>query len=89
MDISITQPKFIQSKIHDETNDLSSLSLKQQVTLNQFMSITGTNLEQSIQILQSSNWQYQSALSVFFGDISLTKLCQNKTPMCPCSTPVT
>lgn len=89
MDISVTATKFMSSSIHDESAMMSNLNLKQQVMLSQFMSITGTNLEQSIQILQSTNWQYQTALSLFFGDISLNKSCPNQSPICPCSTPVT
>lgn len=85
----MTQTKFMSSSLHDESSLMSNLNLKQQVMLNQFMSITGTNLEQSIQILQSTNWQYQTALSLFFGDISLNKNCPNQSPICPCSTPVT
>ncbi len=37
----------------------SKLSLKQQVMINQFMSITGLTFEQSLHLLASTNWQYQ------------------------------
>jgi hypothetical protein len=40
-------------------NNYNSLSLKQQVMINQFMSITGCCCEQSIEFLRSTNWQYQ------------------------------
>ena len=37
----------------------SSVSLRQQVMLNQFISITGCSHEQALQLLISSDWQYQ------------------------------
>jgi hypothetical protein len=37
----------------------SKLSLKHQVMINQFMSITGLTFEQSLNLLASANWQYQ------------------------------
>jgi hypothetical protein len=40
-------------------SDSDALSLKQQLILNQFMSITGCCCEQSIEFLTSTNWQYQ------------------------------
>ncbi len=35
----------------------SKLSLKQQVMINQFKSVTGCNQEQSLSLLASTNWQ--------------------------------
>ena len=37
----------------------SGVSLRQQVMLNQFVSITGCTYEQALQLLISSEWQYQ------------------------------
>lgn len=37
----------------------ANLSLNQQVMLNQFMSITGCTYEQSLGLLDTSDWQYQ------------------------------
>ena len=41
------------------TTNNSNLSLKQQVMLNQLISIAGCSFEDGIQLLVSSNWQYQ------------------------------
>ena len=49
----------------------SKLSLKQQVMINQFKSVTGCNHEQSLNLLASTNWQYQMALSLFFDDYAI------------------
>lgn len=57
------------SEINSNTN--SNLTLKQQAMLNQFISIAGCSYEQAKSLLASSNWQYQSALSVFFDDYSI------------------
>lgn len=65
---------------------LDTLSLRQQVMLNQFVSITGCNYEQAIELLAASNWQYQVGLSLFFDELSM----QTKSAtIVPCSTPVT
>ena len=37
----------------------NNFTLKQQVMLNQFISIAGCSFEDAIQLLVSSNWQYQ------------------------------
>jgi hypothetical protein len=41
------------------SGNVNGLSLKQQVMLNQFVSIAGCSLEQASQLLSASNWQYQ------------------------------
>lgn len=46
-------------ELHSMHTGGPGLSLKQQVMLNQFMSITGCCVDQSIQFLTSTNWQYQ------------------------------
>ena len=40
-------------------NSLLNLSLKQQIILNQFVSIAGCSHEQALSLLSASNWQYQ------------------------------
>ena len=40
-------------------NHNNNLSLKQQVMLNQFISIAGCSYEDAIQLLITANWQYQ------------------------------
>lgn len=64
-----------------------NLTLKQQVMLNQFTTFAGCSYEQSLQLLASSKWQYQVALSTFLNDIQINsentnKLCVN-TPVTP------
>jgi hypothetical protein len=44
---------------NNNNNTSVNLSLKQQLVLNQFMSITGCCCEQSVEFLTSTNWQYQ------------------------------
>ena len=44
---------------NNTNNNASSVSLRQQVMLNQFVSITGCTYEQALQLLISSDWQYQ------------------------------
>lgn len=68
----------------DANNNLiSKLNLKQQVMMNQFMSITGCTIEQSIHLLASTNWQYQIALSLFFDDYSLSSMQPPPPPIPP------
>ena len=55
----------------NNNNNTNGLALKQQVMLNQFISITGCSVEQSRHLLASANWQYQTALSIFFDDFSI------------------
>ena len=55
----------------NNNNNTNGLTLKQQVMLNQFISITGCSVEQSRHLLASANWQYQTALSIFFDDFSI------------------
>lgn len=43
----------------NSTNNSTSLTLKQQAMLNQFISIAGCSYEQAKSLLSSSNWQYQ------------------------------
>ena len=55
----------------DKISDVKAsqgMSLRQQVMLNQFSSITGCTYEQSLQFLVSSDWQYQvkNLFGVFF-----------------------
>ena len=48
-----------------------NLTLNQQVMLNQFISITGCTYEQSLVLLESSDWQYQvCACSLFTSSIN-------------------
>jgi hypothetical protein len=46
------------TKFSSKTNN-EDFTLKQQVMLNQFISIAGCSLEDAIKLLASSNWQYQ------------------------------
>jgi hypothetical protein len=65
----------------DSANNTNTLALKQQVMLNQFISITGCSYEQSRHLLASSNWQYQTALSIFFDDFSILTPSTNQVSL--------
>lgn len=55
-----------------------NLTLNQQVMLNQFISITGCTYEQSLVLLESSDWQYQvCACFVFFVHSNIDLLINN------------
>ncbi|CAG2169308.1 unnamed protein product [Oppiella nova] len=41
-------------------------SLREQVMINQFVSAAGCARDQAIQLLQSTHWQFETALSMFF-----------------------
>lgn len=66
---------------HQNVNANTGVSLRQQVMLNQFGAITGCSHEQSLQLLLTSNWQYQTALSLFFDDFAMPtqKIAPTKT----------
>ncbi|XKL63746.1 hypothetical protein PGB90_006110 [Kerria lacca] len=68
-------------------------SLKEQVMINQFVSAAGCARDQARQILQSAQWQFETALSIFFQDSPLPTYQHHATTnfglMTPCNTPAT
>ena len=65
--MEVAYPVENNSTLNYENNaNNSKLSLKQQVMINQFMSITGLTFEQSLHLLASANWQYQ-VKQTFYG----------------------
>ena len=73
-------------------------NLREHVMVNHFVSATGCHAEQAKQCLAASNWQFQTALSLFFQESSIPtcRTCngnhtQNANyPICaPANTPAT
>ena len=54
------------TKFSSKSNNNNNFTLKQQVMLNQFISIAGCSFEDAIQLLASSNWQYQVLIVEIF-----------------------
>ncbi|KAK3372417.1 hypothetical protein B0H63DRAFT_294900 [Podospora didyma] len=48
--------------------DLNQLEPSQQETLQQFMEVTGQEMQDAVPLLQRSRWDIQTAISRFFGD---------------------
>ncbi|KAK3091688.1 hypothetical protein FSP39_021882 [Pinctada imbricata] len=46
-------------------------NLKEQVMINHFVSATGVHTDQAKQLLAASNWQFQTALSMFLQDSAI------------------
>lgn len=72
-------------------------NLREQVMVNQFVLVAGCHIEQARQLLQASNWHFETALSMFFQDatIPMCRSCNGNHPnthypMCtPANTPAT
>lgn len=72
-------------------------NLKEQVMINHFVSATGVHAEQAKQLLAASNWQFQTALSMFLQESSIPtcRTCHGNHsnanyPLCaPANTPAT
>ncbi|XP_045462339.1 UBA-like domain-containing protein 2-A isoform X1 [Harmonia axyridis] len=68
-------------------------ALREQVMINQFVVAAGCAREQAKQILQSTHWQFETALSIFFQESAIPS-CPSGTShfgqvMTPCNTPAT
>ncbi|XP_013395501.1 UBA-like domain-containing protein 2-A [Lingula anatina] len=68
-------------------------NLREQVMINQFVLAAGCHAEQAKQLLQAANWQFQTALSMFFQEAAIPS-CRTHTnghyPLCtPANTPAT
>ncbi|XP_023025263.1 UBA-like domain-containing protein 2-A isoform X3 [Leptinotarsa decemlineata] len=69
-------------------------ALREQVMINQFVLAAGCAREQAKQILQSTHWQFETALSIFFQEAALP-VCPSGASahfgqiMTPCNTPAT
>jgi len=68
--------------------------LREQVMINQFVLAAGCASEQAKQILQSAQWQFETALSIFFQDAALPSCPHGANShfgqvMTPCNTPAT
>jgi len=46
-------------------------SLREQVMINQFVLAAGCAREQARQLLQAAHWQFETALSIFFQEVSV------------------
>ncbi|XP_015374626.1 PREDICTED: UBA-like domain-containing protein 2-B [Diuraphis noxia] len=69
-------------------------SLREQVMINQFVLAAGCARDQAKQLLQAAHWQFETALSIFFQDSSVSSCNQNSAQfgfgqMTPCNTPAT
>ncbi|VVC40960.1 UBA-like [Cinara cedri] len=68
-------------------------SLREQVMINQFVLAAGCARDQAKQLLQAAHWQFETALSIFFQDSSVSSCAQNSQfgfgQMTPCNTPAT
>ncbi|KAL4112240.1 hypothetical protein QTP88_016065 [Uroleucon formosanum] len=69
-------------------------SLREQVMINQFVLAAGCARDQAKQLLQAAHWQFETALSIFFQDCSVSSCGQNSAQfgfgqMTPCNTPAT
>lgn len=73
-------------------------NLREQVMISQFVLVAGCHAEQAKQLLLAANWQFETALSMFFQESSIPS-CRNCNgnnpgchyhPMCaPANTPAT
>jgi len=73
-------------------------TLKQQVMVSHFTNATGCSIDQARQLLQTSRWEFETALSLFFQEVSVHQGTPHHqrhpvnglSPMCPpCNTPAT
>ena len=71
MDSSSNTNEFLENEMRSNggggetmSKQHGAISLRQQVMLNQFCSITGCSCEQALQFLVSSEWQYQVIISL-------------------------
>lgn len=68
-------------------------SLREQVMINQFVLAAGCAKEQAKQLLQAAHWQFETALSIFFQEVTVTNCHQPNSrfnTMCtPANTPAT
>ncbi|KRX87633.1 UBA-like domain-containing protein 2-A, partial [Trichinella pseudospiralis] len=74
-----------------------TINLRQQLMVNQFQTATGCSHDQAEQLLLSSRWQFQPALSLFFEEYNPSMNASNSScpsaavdkAYAPCNTPVT
>ncbi|KRY09102.1 UBA-like domain-containing protein 2-A, partial [Trichinella patagoniensis] len=74
-----------------------TINLRQQLMVNQFQTATGCSHDQAEQLLLSSRWQFQPALSLFFEEYNPSINTSNSScpsaavdkAYAPCNTPVT
>ncbi|XP_014679048.1 PREDICTED: UBA-like domain-containing protein 2-B, partial [Priapulus caudatus] len=66
-------------------------NLREQVMINQFVMAAGCAREQAKQLLQSTQWQFERALSLFFQEAAINQGYHNHHHqlMTPANTPVT
>lgn len=68
-------------------------SLREQVMINQFVLAAGCAREQAKQLLQTTHWQFETALSIFFQEATVANCHQPNSrfnAMCtPANTPAT
>lgn len=64
-------------------------TLREQVMINQFVLAAGCARDQAKQILQAAQWQFETALSIFFQDAALPCPPNAFGQVTPCNTPAT
>lgn len=64
-------------------------TLREQVMINQFVVAAGCARDQAKQILQAAQWQFETALSIFFQDATLPCPPHPFGQVTPCNTPAT
>ncbi|KAL1451100.1 hypothetical protein WDU94_003393 [Cyamophila willieti] len=64
-------------------------TLREQVMINQFVVAAGCARDQAKQILQAAQWQFETALSIFFQDAALPCPPHPFGQVTPCNTPAT
>ncbi|XP_065579947.1 UBA-like domain-containing protein 2 [Artemia franciscana] len=69
--------------------DKNENSLREHVMINQFVLAAGCSREQARQILLSAQWQFQSALSIFFQEFSPQGHSHYNQLCTPANTPAT
>ncbi|CAB4006483.1 UBA-like domain-containing 2, partial [Paramuricea clavata] len=46
-------------------------ALRQQAMINQFVNVAGCAVDQAKKLLQAGNWQFETALSLFFQEAAI------------------
>ncbi|KAI5695152.1 UBA-like domain-containing protein 2 [Diaphorina citri] len=64
-------------------------TLREQVMINQFVVAAGCARDQAKQILQAAQWQFETALSIFFQEAALPCPPNPFGQVTPCNTPAT
>ncbi|CAB4006482.1 UBA-like domain-containing 2 [Paramuricea clavata] len=63
-------------------------ALRQQAMINQFVNVAGCAVDQAKKLLQAGNWQFETALSLFFQEAAIPCHSQHSL-VTPANTPAT